>query len=46
MIAHVPILNVLAIWFVAWQSAALLSFAGGAKVTLEIHTQTLPTDHL
>ena len=34
MIAHVPILNVLAIWFVAWQSAALLSFAGGAKVTL------------
>ncbi len=34
LIAHVPILNVLAIWFVAWQSAALLSFAGGAKVTL------------
>jgi len=34
MIAHVPILNVLAIWFVAWQSAALLSFAGGANVTL------------
>ena len=24
----------IAIWFVAWQSAALLSFAGGAKVTL------------
>jgi len=34
LIAHVPILNVLAIWFVAWQSAALLSFAGGANVTL------------
>ena len=34
LIAHVPILNVLAIWFVAWQSAAFLSFAGGAKVTL------------
>lgn len=34
MIAHIPILNVLAIWFVAWQSAALLSFAGGADVTL------------
>ena len=34
MIAHIPMLNVLAIWFVAWQSAALLSFAGGAKVTL------------
>ena len=24
----------IAIWFVAWQSAALLSFAGGAEVTL------------
>ena len=34
LIAHVPMLNVLAIWFVAWQSAALLSFAGGANVTL------------
>ncbi len=34
LIAHVPMLNVLAIWFVAWQSAALLSFAGGADVTL------------
>tara|TARA_B100000700_G_scaffold327172_1_gene440903 strand:- start:776 stop:1714 length:939 start_codon:yes stop_codon:yes gene_type:complete len=34
LIAHVPMLNVLAIWFVAWQSAALLSFAGGAEVTL------------
>jgi archaeosortase A (PGF-CTERM-specific) len=34
LIAHVPILNVLAIWFVAWQSAALLSFAGGSEVTL------------
>ena len=34
LIAHVPILNVLAIWFVAWQSALFLSFAGGAKVTL------------
>lgn len=34
LIAHVPILNVLAIWFVAWQSAAFLSFAGGANVTL------------
>ena len=34
MIAHIPMLNVLAIWFVAWQSAALLSFAGGAEVTL------------
>tara|TARA_B100000003_G_scaffold205962_1_gene220552 strand:- start:3484 stop:4410 length:927 start_codon:yes stop_codon:yes gene_type:complete len=34
LIAHVPILNVLAIWFVAWQSAAFLSFAGGSKVTL------------
>ena len=34
MIAHMPVLNVLAIWFVAWQSAALLSFAGGADVTL------------
>ena len=34
MIAHIPMLNILAIWFVAWQSAALLSFAGGAKVTL------------
>ena len=34
LIAHVPILNILAIWFVAWQSAALLSFAGGADVTL------------
>ena len=34
LIAHVPMLNILAIWFVAWQSAALLSFAGGAEVTL------------
>ena len=34
LIAHVPMLNILAIWFVAWQSAALLSFAGGADVTL------------
>ena len=34
LIAHVPMLNVLAIWFVAWQSAALLSFAGGADITL------------
>ena len=34
LIAHVPVLNVIAIWFVAWQSAALLSFAGGADVTL------------
>ena len=34
LIAHVPILNILAIWFVAWQSAALLSFAGGSDVTL------------
>ena len=34
LIAHVPILNVIAIWFVAWQSAAFLSFAGGADVTL------------
>ena len=34
LIAHVPVLNVLAIWIVAWQSAALLSFAGGANVTL------------
>jgi archaeosortase A (PGF-CTERM-specific) len=34
LIAHVPILNVLAIWFVAWQSAAFLSFAGGSDVTL------------
>ena len=34
LIAHVPILNILAIWFVAWQSAAFLSFAGGADVTL------------
>ena len=34
LIAHVPMLNVLAIWFVAWQSALLLSFAGGADVTL------------
>ena len=34
LISHVPWLNVLAIWFVAWQSAALLSFAGGSDVTL------------
>ena len=34
LIAHVPMLNVLAIWFVAWQSAVLLSFAGGADITL------------
>ena len=34
LIAHVPILNVIAIWFVAWQSAAFLSFAGSADVTL------------
>ena len=34
LIAHVPMLNILAIWFVAWQSAALLSFGGGADVTL------------
>ena len=34
LIAHVPILNVLAIWFVAWQSTTLLSFTNGANVTL------------
>ena len=34
MIAYIPWLNVLAIWFVAWQSAALLKFAGGQDVTL------------
>lgn len=34
LIAHVPWLNVLAIWFIAWQSGLLLSFVGLDSVTL------------
>ena len=34
LIAHIPWLNVLAIWFVAWQSGLLLSFAGAGDIRL------------
>ena len=34
LIAHVPWLNVLAIWFIAWQSGLLLSFAGLEGITI------------
>jgi len=34
LIAHIPWLNVLAIWFVAWQSGLLLSFSGAGEIRL------------
>ncbi len=34
LIAHVPWLTVLAIWFVSWQACFFLSFAGGEEIHL------------
>ncbi|MDP6869692.1 MAG: archaeosortase A [Candidatus Poseidoniaceae archaeon] len=34
LIAHIPWLSVIAIWFVAWQACFFLSFAGGQEIQL------------
>ena len=43
LIAHIPWLNVLAIWFVAWQSGLFLSFSGAGEIKLG-ETMVNPAD--